>query len=152
MLDPKKLYHRRLTGVSTWVLKAVGLVIAGAATVIVAMTITRSVSTKVEPAPGGKFVGIRHDAGSITHNPAVSAPSPTQTVESSPDTIMQNGVTVVTPELKVPVIDLRSLEAATAQTEPASIKTSSSRKRTRYASRTVTQHHPRWKAYGLAIR
>jgi len=129
------------------------LVIAGAATVIVAMTITKNVSTKVEPAPNGKFVGVRHEAAPVsTAANVASAPVSDQTAELSPDTVMRNGVTVVSPQLLVPSIDLDALKKATGQTDASSSKTSNSRKRHRYATRSSTSHHPRWRAYGLAIR
>ena len=151
-MHDRKPYHRKVTIASTWTLKAIGLVIAGAATVIVAMTIAKNVSTKVEPAPDGKFVGVRHEASPVSTAANTTSVTPDQTAALSPNTVVQNGMTVVSPELRVPVIDLDALHAATGSTDTASSKSSNARKRSRYVKRSSSQHHPRWKAYGLALR
>jgi len=155
MLDSKP-YRRKFTGASTWVAKAIGLVVAGAATVIVAMTIAKSVSTKPDHLPDGKFVGVRHDAAPISTAANIKTNVPVadsgQTAAPAPDTVVQNGVTVVSPQLLVPVVDIDELRTATGQTDASSSKSSSARKPRRYASRSRSYHHPRWTAYGLALR
>jgi hypothetical protein len=146
-----------LTAHSAWALKAILLIIAGAATVILAVAITKNVSVKPDSAPGGKVVGVRHDAaampptGDIQSN--VSGSSSDQ--ENRPDTVVRNGVTVVSPQLLVPVIDIASLQAGSGSDDDSSLS-KPQRKRSGYSKRTNSRRHARtpdrWKAYGLAIR
>src|SRR5436853_7910578 len=106
----RKGYERRLAVLPGWTLKAIALVVAGAAVMMVALTIARAVSVKPDSAEGGKFVGIRHDAVSVPEStdisPGVSTPAFDAGEESSPKSVVRNGITVLSPPLLVPVIDI----------------------------------------------
>src|SRR3954471_5906251 len=153
----RRAYARTPRLLSPWALKAVGLVIAGAATMIVVVTIARAVSLKSDSPRDGKFVGVRHDAATVSSpgsavlgNPV---PSSAQTPQAATDTIVRNGVTVVSPQLLVPVINIDALETATgAEADTSSSKVSKPQKRGRYANRAHWRRQTRWKAYGFAFR
>jgi len=152
----RKPYEHRVSGVSWWTLKAIGLVAAGAATVIAVLTVAKGVSTKSDPAQGGKYVGVRHEAATITptaDKSGVSKSGSNQVQDSSATTVVRNGVTVVSPQLLVPVIDMASLQTANASGDNVSAsKTSDARKRSRYVNRSRSQRQTRWTAFGLANR
>jgi hypothetical protein len=136
---------------SAWILKAAGLVIAGAATVVVAMTIARHVS--IDSDGSGKTAGSYHEAFTITPaGPEVAQPA---TFDAEPDmsprTQVHNGITVVSPELLVPVVDLDALKASTANDGKVSV-TKTSHKRPHYGKRSSSRRQAHWEAYGLAIR
>jgi hypothetical protein len=137
---------------SAWTLKAVGLVIAGAATVLVAMTIARNVS--IDSGQSDRTTGSYHEAFAISSPAPVVTPGPA-TFDADPDmsphTMVHNGITVVSPDLLVPVIDLAALEAATGNDTRASA-TKNPRKHSRYGKRASSRRQTHWKAYGLAIR
>ena len=152
----RKPYERRSTLFSAWTLKAIGLVIAAATTTFVVLAIAKAISFAPDPIKAGNFVGVRHEAGSIPSaantSPRLSTPGPDHAAELSSDTVMRNGVTVVSPQLRVPVIDIDIDSTGTAKVSAAapSSKSSNARKRSRYANRSRSHH--RWKAYGLALR
>ena len=145
----RKPYDRRFTRISAWTLRAIGLVAAGAATVMVALTIKSAVSVKSDSAEDGKYVGVRHEAGSISTNTDTSAGVSKQDQKAA-TTMTVNGVTVVSPQLLVPVIDCDSLKLPNGSDEDSSsTKRSSARKRTSYADRS---HSTRWPAFGSVLR
>jgi hypothetical protein len=128
-----------------WILKALGLVIAGATIMIVARTITESVS--LDHSRNSKFVGVRHEAA------IVSPTGSDQGKATSPTTIVRNGVTIVSPPLLVPVIDIASLRANDGSDDGASSpKSSNTGKRLLDANRSRPTRQTRWTAYGAALR
>ena len=161
-MPDRKAYNRRMTALSAWTIKATLLVVAGAVTVVVAMTIIRNVSLKPDVAQGGKFIGVRHEGAAIAPpgeiQPGVSGSDLATASPSEGGALLRNGITVLSPKLLVPVIDLESLQTAKASDDNASVnKGSEARKRPRYAKRSQAQRRSRavakrWKAYGLAIR
>src|SRR5438046_3004074 len=106
MLDQKP-YHHRWTVASRWIFKAIGLVTAGAATVLIVLTIAKAVSTKSDAPEGGKFVGVRHEAATmppiVDTRSGVPKSGSDQIQDTSTSTLVRNGVTVVSPQLLVPV-------------------------------------------------
>ena len=141
----RKPYQQRFTVPSSWAVKAIGLVIAGAATVIVAMTITRAVSVKSDPPQDGKYVGVRHDAATV---PTTAASSSGVTTSGSANTVVRDGVTVVSPQLLVPAIDLAAIQTANGSDDDA-VSTKTTRKHSHYAKDSRSSQ---WKAYGLVFR
>jgi|tagenome__1003787_1003787.scaffolds.fasta_scaffold20963764_1 hypothetical protein len=158
----RKPYARRLKRLSPWMLKAAGLVIAGATMMIVALTITKAVSVQPDSPQNGEFVGVRHEAASVpaNKNAMVGVPSvdSDQGGEGCTSTVVRNGITVVSPQLLVPVIDMDALQKANGCDDDASSdKVSKSQKRFHSVSRSHSRRYARgasrhWKAYGLAIR
>jgi hypothetical protein len=151
----RKSYERRLSVFSSWTLKAIGLVIAGAIMVLVARNITKAVSVKSDSPRDGKFVGVRHEAGTIL---ATSSGSD-QGRESSSTTVVRNGVTVVSPRLLVPVVDMASMQtAATGSEDDAALSiNSNSPNRPGYVNRSHSRRQTRvadlrWTAYGSVLR
>ena len=142
MLD-RKPYQRRFIAYSNWTFKAVSLVIAGAAMMIVALLIIKHVSIETGSALASKSSAGWHEGVDIP------ADAPDSAADVSPNTVMHNGLTVISPELLVPVIDLAALEGISKE---SASKASSTRKRSRYAKRSKAQRQTHWKAYGLAIR
>ena len=148
----RRPYRRKLTVLSAWTLKAIGLVIAGATIVIVARTVTKGVTTKFDSPAGGKFVGVRHQATAM--------PSDTdrfgQGQERSDPTVVRNGLTVVSPPLLVPVVDIDSFQRANGSADDAfSTDAPTTGKQVRSNNRSHRQSRfaaKRWKAYGVAIR
>jgi hypothetical protein len=161
LMANRKPYERKLRGRLGWMLKATGLIIAGATVVTLVMAIGRGISVKPDAPQGGRFVGVRHDAVSLAQianiEPDVSPPAE-QGEESSTDTVVLNGVTVVSPQLLVPVIDLAAIQPASGS-EPAASRSKvvTARKRSHVAKRSRSQPETRiarthWSAYGLALR
>src|SRR3954451_3761256 len=107
-------YDRRWTTHSAWVLRAILLILAGATTVFVALAITKNVSVKSDSARNGKVVGVRHDAAAVppTGQLQSNVSTAASNQEKEPHTVVRNGITVISPELLVPVIDIPSLETA----------------------------------------
>jgi len=137
---------------SAWILKAVGLIVAGAAIVLVAMTIARHVSVDTDQTATN--TGSYHEAFTISP-PPTAAPRAVATFDADPDmsphTMVHNGITVVSPDLLVPVIDLDALKAATGNDTKSSVG-KNPRKRSRYGKHSGTRRQTHWRAYGLAIR
>lgn len=145
-------------------LKAAAIVIAGAAIVMFAMTLAKVDPGKSESPEAGKFVGIRHDAASISlpgdTQPGVPTPAAGQGQKSSiesVDTVVRNGITIVSPRFLVPVIDTSSKQIADGPQDVTSSGKVLSGKQARYARRSHTRRQPRtaarhWTAYGLAVR
>ena len=159
----RKPYHQRSTGLSGWILKAIGLAIAGATMMIVALTIAKTISFKSGSAPAGKFTGIRHQAAPMppeaAHNPTdVAAPTSDPGQDGSAATVVRNGITIVSPQLRVPIIDIAALQAASgSEVFSSSQKASGAGKRSRYVKRSHSHRKiriaaKRWMAYGLANR
>ena len=149
----RKPYERRGTEFPAWTLKAIGLVIAGAATMIVAVTITKHVSIESDSPRSGKLAGTWHEAVTMPPTEGSSEDLSIPGEGPSPHTVVHNGMTVVTPELLVPVIDLASLDEVNGSDgKPSANKSSSARQRSRYAKRSQSRRQTNWKAYGLAIR
>jgi hypothetical protein len=165
----RKPYNHRFNLLSGWTLKAIGLVIAGAAMVLIAVTISKAVSLKSESSAGGKFVGVRHDATTIpgtarAHTAvrtssadqdlaAASASNAQQEQQGPIDTVIQNGITIVSPRLLVPIIDIDALQADAADDSNSSSK----QRRGHHANRSHSHRHVRiaanrWPAYGSTIR
>jgi len=166
-MNNRKPYRRRFNILLPWTLKAIALVIAGATIVMVGLTIANRVSFTSDSDQGGKIIGKRHDATAIPSNVHIApdvatadlaTASPSyggQGQEGSATTVVQNGITVVTPQLRVPVIDLAAIEAANAPVDDtSSTKASSAQKRASYPKRSTArrQTDKRWPAYGVAIR
>ncbi|HJT79971.1 MAG TPA: hypothetical protein VJ719_02145 [Chthoniobacterales bacterium] len=128
---------------SPWTLKAILLVTAGAATMMIGLAITKHVSVEPDSPKVANSVADWHEAETFV---------PAEGPEPSSHTVMHNGLTVVSPELLVPVIDLAALEELTGSDGKASASKSSGRKRSRYAKRSRAHRQTHWKAYGLAIR
>lgn len=154
-----KPYDRRFNVLPAWTLKAVGLVLVGAIVSVIALTIARAVSAGPDSALGGKVVGVRHEATALTGaadtQPDVSTTgSGEQPALAAPTTEVRNGLTVVSPKLRVAAIDLGALQGATASEDTdSSARHSYARKRSRYAKASNAHGRAkRWTAYGLAIR
>jgi hypothetical protein len=156
----RRPYVRRLRVLSPWILKAIGLVVAGAMTMVVVVTIVKAVSFKSDSPRDGKFVGVRHDAATISSTGSTLAGVATSSSDQAAvaNTIVRNGVTVVSPQLLVPVIDIDALETANGcEADTSSSKVSKPLKRAGYATHSSSRRHSptgnkRWKAYGLALR
>jgi hypothetical protein len=157
----RKPYKRRLTRFSALGLKATALVVGGAATTFVVLAIAKAISFTPDSVRSGNFVGLRHEAGSMPSSANTplpgSTPSLDQGAEQSSNTVVRNGITVVSPQLRVPIINIDSTGAVHGSEDAASSKSSSTkssnvRKRTRYAKRSGSHQRTRWKAYGLALR
>ena len=156
-MSDRKLYEGKFIVLSGWALKAVGLVVVGAVTMVVALTVARHVSVEPASPKGGKLVGAYHEAAIMSPaadtSTRVSSAGFDQDPDTSPHTVVHNGLTVVTPELLVPVIDLASLEAVSGSDGNASVsKTSSAQKRSSYGKSSQSHRQTRSKAYGVAIR
>jgi hypothetical protein len=140
----------------------VGIVIAGAIFVIFTWTMAKGGRGDFDSSQAGKFVGIRHDATIIskTADTPLGIPTPAagQDQEPSTDTVVQNGVTIVSPRLLVPVIDAELMQTASGSEDSASSpKASHARKSSRYAKRSHARRQSRiaanrWTAYGFAFR
>ena len=157
----RRPYERKSTVLLSWALKAVGLVIASATLMAVALTISRAVSVKPDSPRGGKFVGVRHEATTLPpagNTATASASSGGQEQELSSDTIVRNGVTVVSPQLLVPVIDIASIQTAIgSEGQASSSNVSNARKRSGNANRSQSRSRKQnsashWEAYGLVLR
>ena len=151
----RKPYQSRSSVLSTWALKAIALVAIAATTVIVARTIITGVSIKSDGPQAGKYVGIRHEAAPIGETAGTRAnvptPSSDQDQEASKDTIVKDGITVVSPHLLVPVIDTASLKSADGSDDDANaLNRSHDASRSHRQTRTAVAS--KWKAYGLTIR
>ena len=150
----RKPYQRKSNVLSTRTLKAIALVAVAATTVIVARTIITGVSIKSD-APQGKYVGVRHEAASMGRTAGtrgnVPSPSSDQDQEASKNTIVKDGITVVSPHLLVPVIDTASLKSADGSDDDANAP-SRSHDASRSHRQTRTAAASKWKAYGLADR
>ena len=156
----RKPYMGKLTGHSAWVFKAIGLVVASAAVVIVAVAIMKGFSRDPGRGGNGRFVGVRHEVASIPSAAeafsSISAPGEGPDQEPSGETVMRNGLTIVSPPLLVPVIDLDSLRPVNLAEDRDSFRKATARKRSHYARRSHPRRHrvadDRWPAFGLAIR
>ncbi|MFL6516161.1 MAG: hypothetical protein ACJ8M1_14170 [Chthoniobacterales bacterium] len=147
---------------SPWMLKAVALVVAGATMMMVALAIAKAVSVQPDSPQNGKFVGVRHDAATVSANKSTVAGVPTvasnQGQESATNTVVRNGITVVSPQLLVPVIDIDALQKGGGCDDDSSLdKDSKSQKRYHSVNRSHSRRYARsanrhWQAYGLAIR
>ena len=168
-MNNRKPYRRRFNILLPWTLKASALVIAGATTVMVGLTISKRVSLTSDSDQGGKVIGKRHEATAIppnAHIPPDVAASTSEFATASPSyggqgqgdsatTVVRNGITVVSPQLRVPVIDLAAIEAASVPVGGTSAtKASKARKRSSHTKRSTSrrQTDKRWSAYGLAFR
>ena len=134
-------YKGKLTArsVRTW-LRAIGIVIAGATMVIVAIIIAKEGSGNSDWHGAGKFVGLRHEATTLPPTndtlPDVSNPDATKAQEPASNTIVRNGITVVSPELLVPALTAELMETTRElQDGGSSGKASKTRKRSRYTKR-----------------
>jgi hypothetical protein len=159
LMGNRRPYMGKLTALAVRTsLKAVAIVTTSATLVILAMAIGRAGSGNSDSPGAGKFVGVRHDAMSISRTadtpPGVATPAADQTSEPSSDTVVRNGITVVSPRLLVPVIEADFMETASGSDDGTSSgKGLHAGKRSRYAHRAHTRHrHNRWTAYGLALR
>ena len=167
-MNNRKPYRRRFNILLPWTLKAIALVIAAATTVMVGLTITKRVSFTSDSDQGGKIIGKRHEASAISPNarfaPDVATPT-SDLATASPSyggqnlepgtTVVRNGITVVSPQLRVPVIDIPAIEAANVPVDgTSSTKASKAGKRSSYGKRSTSrrQTDKRWPAYGLAFR
>ena len=157
----RRPYEHRFMIFSGWMVKAIGLVVAGAATMILAMTIKKEVSFKSESPQSGKFVGIRHEATAVPGAAVADVDCLNSSLsgdqDASTESVVHRGVTVVTPHLLVPVIDTALIDAATASVDDSSVKASSGRKISRYGKRSHSRGQTRlastrWSAYGMALR
>ena len=151
----RKPYQRRSNALSTRTLKAIALVAVAATTLIVARTIITGVSIKSDRPQAGKYVGVRHEAASMGRTAGtrgnVPSPSSDQDEEASKNTIVKDGITVVSPHLLVPVIDTASLKSADGSDDDANALTRS-HDAGRSHRQTRTAVASKWKAYGLTIR
>ena len=132
----------------------IGTVSAGAALALVALIMAKGGSNGDEP---GKFVGLRHDAMNVGDATDVTSAGSNsagddRAQEPSAEMVVRNGVTVISPRLLVPVIDIDSLQAGNGSEEGASVDKAYSRKHSRYARQSHRRHQQRWSAYGLALR
>lgn len=139
----------------------VGAVIAGAAIGILALIIAKRGSGDSDPPEAPKFVGLRHDAMSMPPAADTLTRVPTsaadQGQELSSDTVVRNGVTIVTPRLLVPIIDIDSMRSVKESELSSSSGKAFSRTQSRYAKRSHTRHQrriaaKRRTAYGIALR
>ena len=155
-MTTRKPYSRKLHVLSASILKAIGLVAAGGLTMVIVLTIAKGVSVKSDSSPGGKVIGFRHEAANMRSNGDDGSPPVSTTVtdggeERPADTVMRNGVTVVSPELLIPSVDIAALQNATgADDATSSEKISTAKKRSKQPRNA--RGNSRWKAYGLAIR
>jgi hypothetical protein len=101
----------------------------------------------------GKVTGLRHEAMSVPA--AEESPSVVLTPDADPgmnqstDTVVRNGITIVTPHLLIPIIDADAVDTAKAPAAPAfSRKHATTRKRSHYARRAHGQRQ--WRIVGLA--
>jgi len=154
-MDNQEPYEGKWTALSVRTsLKATGIVIAGATMMIVALAIAKGDSDNSGSPEGGKFVGVRRPAVSMLASadalPNVAAPAASQ----GQDTIVRNGVTIVSPQLRVPVVDIDALRTANGSEDGISSPDGSdTRNRSRYAKHAHTRRHSnRWPAYGVAFR
>jgi hypothetical protein len=132
----------------------VGAVMAGAVIGIFALIIAKGGSGDSDPPEAAKFVGLRHDAVSMPPAaetlPRVPTSDADQGQKPSSDTVVRNGVTVVSPRLLVPVIDIDSIQSAQEWKDFA-------RTQSRYVNRSHKRHQrriaaKRRTAYGIALR
>ena len=151
----RKPYSRKSHRLTASILKGIGLVAAGGLTMVIVLTIAKAVSLKSDTALDGKVIGFRHEAAAIPSagnaSPVVAPTAREESQNQSADTVVRNGVTVVSPEVLVPSIDLAALEAANGSNDADSSKQISN------SSKPANQSHPRRQArkrtaYGLAIR
>src|SRR4051794_8491523 len=150
----RKSYHGNMTPLSRWTSPKVltAIVIGGATLTVVVLTIANGGWGTFDSRQGGRFVGDRHDGASILTPDAAAS----QSAEPSSDTVVRNGITVVSPQLRVPIIDLDSLK--TESDDSATVtKGSNGRKRSRHAKRSHNRRQmrgadDRWPAYGIAFR
>lgn len=158
----RKPYNRRATMLSAWMVKAILLIIAGGTTVMVALAIKNRVTVTSASDQGFRIGGVRHEATgmpSAVNNPTEMATRSSElSQEGSTAAVVRNGLTVVSPQLRVPIIDIDSLQAATGSDDAVSPgKASKAAKRSRYTKRShASRQKPvaakRWPAYGLAFR
>ena len=149
----RKPYQRRFNILSKKTLKAIALVAVAATTVIVARTIITGVSIKSDAPQTGKYVGVRHEAApmGITAATRGNAPSPSSDQEASANTIVKDGITVVSPHLLVPVIDTASLKSTDGSDDDANaLNRSHDASRSHRQTRTAVAS--KWKAYGVTLR
>jgi hypothetical protein len=152
----RKQYNEDMTPLSRWTSpKAItAIVIGGATLTVIALTIANGGRGNLDSREGGKFVGNRHDAASISATDANAG----QSQEASSDTVVRNGITVVSPQLRVPVVDLDAMKTGNGSDDgTAASKTSNGRKHSRDAKRSHNRRQTRggddrWPAYGLALR
>jgi hypothetical protein len=125
-----------------------GILLVGVTAVIVALIMPERDSDRSEAPGGGKFIGVRHDASSMSLRADTQAGQ-----EPSSDTVVRDGITVVSPSLLVPVIDIDAIQIANGSDDSVSAtKGWNGRKRSRYARRSYTRANNHWKAFGLAVR
>ena len=141
----RKMYERKLPAASAWMLKAIALIVAGAAAVILAVTIKKGVSITSDSPPGGKFVGVRHEAAAVPENTDRGQ-------HAAPNTVVRNGITFVSPQLLVPVIDIDSMRATSGSGDHASAPENSTARKRSHTRSQKRIANTRWKAYGLALR
>lgn len=130
------------------------LIAAGAIIVaLLGFAIGKVVSVDSDFAQDAKAGGVRHDAAMLASDE--SGQMAVEGQEGSAGTVMHNGITVVSPQLLVPVIDLDLRQGANdSDAGVSSSQGSKASKRSRYAKRSRWGHQTskRWAAYGLAIR
>ena len=151
----RKPYQRRFNVLPTWTLKATVLVAVAATTVIVARTILTGVSIKSDGPETGKYVGVRHEAAPMGRTDGargnVPSPNSAEDQEASNNTVVKDGITVVSPHLLVPVIDTASLKSLEGSDNDA-IAPSRSHDVSRSRRHTQTAAVSKWKAYGVTLR
>ena len=134
----------------------VGLLVALMMGGILTLKIMASGSDQNGSAERGEMAPLRHEAMSVAAaEESLSADSPSPDAEPaadrSSDTIVRNGITVVSPHLLIPAFDVEAGPAAKAQeaTGPSHRHvTTVARKRSRYVHRARTQRQ--WRMVGLA--
>src|SRR3954469_11130705 len=95
--------------------EAVFLTIGSAIVTIVVLTLMKAMAAPPEaPKAAATFTGIRHEAVSEEREMVNSAD---QAQDASDATVVRNGVTVLSPKLRIPIIDAAALEAATKPQE-----------------------------------
>ena len=152
-MNYRKPYNGNMTPLSRWTSpKALTAIVIGGATItVIALTIANGGWGNPDSLQGGKFIGNRHDGASILTPDAAAI----QSEQLPSDTVVRNGITVVSPQLRVPIIDLDSLQAGSDDSATLS-KGSTERKRSRYGKRSnnrrVRGPDDRWPAYGVAFR